>query len=194
MPTTIHRVAPLAAALALTLGANAATAAPIAISGTLERGNGPAGPVGRCAALTPPALTIVNNNVGTNVARGTSNLGAFALEASECIRFPPGIGFDGRFEIFFDEGGRIFGTRTSTNTPVGPPGLFDIVGTFLVTGGGGRFAGATGTLIETARLDRSNPVRATTSGTFVGTLEVPAPGMLALFGLGAAGLASRRRA
>lgn len=191
--TPCRALAGLALAAALTATVTAASAADLAFSGTLVRGNQPASPVGRCAALDPPALTINNNNIAPNYARGTSSFGDFELLATECIRFPPGIGFDGRFELFFDNGS-IFGTRTSALTPIGP-GLFGILGTFTITGGTGRYGEASGTLIETGTLDRTNPAFATTEGVLEGFVTVGEPGAMLLFagGFGVLGLGLGRR-
>ena len=180
----------LAIALAATALATPAFAATFDISGTIIRSNAPASPVGRCAALAPPALTIINNNEGANIARGTSNVGDFDLDASECRR-PPGPSFDGIFALLFDDGGSLFGTRSSVATPISP-GLFSFVGTFLIDGGTGRFGGATGTLTEIATVDFRDPLIVRTNGTFAGVFQVPEPAAMALFGLGALALGGRR--
>jgi len=191
---TRRRLTLLLLSVVLGFTAAPALAIPVPFSGTITRSNPLAGPIGRCASLDPPALTIINNNEGDNIAVGTSSLGDFTFTASECIRFPPGISFDGIFEILFDDGGTIFGTRSSVPTPTPTPGLISFVGTVLVAGGTGQFEGATGSFVENGILDRRAPDVATTEGTFEGTLNIiPEPAAIGLFGLGGLALVVMRR-
>lgn len=166
-----------------------AQAAPIAISGTISRSNPGALPGERCA----PALTVINNNLGSNYALGTSNLGAFTVDASACIRFPvPTRTFDGVWTWTFARG-TLFGTTFSDVTPTATPGILAIEGVYTITGGTGYFGGATGTITERGTLDRSALPIAVAVGDFTGLVDVPEPAAAGVLGLGGLALLRRRR-
>jgi hypothetical protein len=92
---------------------------------------------GRCSA---PALTVTITD-----APGTLNpFGAASTTQSHCVT-PPSLDFtDGIFTFTFASGGSFSGTYSGTLVPIAPPVSFGIIGTFIITGGTGNFAGATG--------------------------------------------------
>ncbi len=181
------------AAFALALMASSAAEANIiAFTGTLHRVNPGPAPALRCA----PKLTITNNNLGTNIATGTSSLGGFLETASACIQPPlPTTTTDGLFSFDFGGHNTIFGTGSSVLTFSATPLVFNIAGHFDVTGGTGRYLGVTGSFDEIGTLDRNIPTATVADGRFAGTLDVPEPlGSGLLFsGLVVLGLASHRR-
>lgn len=181
-----------ALACALALAPAAAQARALSFTGSLDRSNPPSGFTGRCA---PAAATVINNNIAPNFSTGTSNLGSFLNTASACINLPltpPGRDtFDGEFTFDFGSGDTLFGTNFSYVRTTLTPRLLTIQGFFTVTGGTGRYSDASGSFEENGTLDFRTAGLALAKGNFTGTINTPAPGMAALFGLGAAGLALR---
>lgn len=181
--------ATLSALIAFT--ATAATAGTMPFSGTFTFINAPAPPTGRCA----PARTITHDNVGNDVAKGTSNLGGFLAPGSACVVLPPPTSvYDGVFDLMFSGGGTIFGTWTSALTPSGTPGLIDEASAFTITGGTGRFGGANGSFNDVGTLDFRTGAAINLS-TFTGSVTVPEPALAGVFALSLGGwvVARRRR-
>jgi hypothetical protein len=184
----MQRFVPILAAAVL--ASLPAAAAPVAFSGSISRVNPGPQPGLRCA----PALTIVNGNSGGSSAGGTSNIGAFSYEGTQCIVPPPTGTFNGLWTMDFGGGVTLKGTNSSVLT-LASPGIFNIAVNYLVTGGTGRFGRATGSFDETGTLDRRDLSRTVALGDFAGTIQTPTPGGLAFGGLvlGAGMLAARRR-
>jgi hypothetical protein len=76
----------------------------------------------------------------------------------------------GSFEFIAANGDRVFADSLGQATPTGTPNLVSIVEILTITGGTGRFADATGTVISTRLLDQ---VTGDTSGSFDGTIVIP---------------------
>jgi hypothetical protein len=90
-------------------------------------------PEDRCPVLTVEIL-------GTGNA---THLGRYTTEQSHCAA-PPSLAFtDGEFTFTAASGDQIRGTYFGEFVPLDPP-LFTIDGHFSITGGTGRFTGATG--------------------------------------------------
>ena len=186
----IKRTILLAAIALAAIAGTAANARTFTFDGSLYRSNPGPTPGLRCA----PKLTIVNNNVGTNIATGTSTIGDFLETATACIVPPlPTTTTDGLFSFDFGDG-TIYGTTSSLLTFSATPLVFNIAGHFDVTGGTGRYYGFAGSFDETGTLDRTGPL-AVAIGTFTGTLSVAEPlgGGLLLGGLLGLGLAVRKK-
>ncbi|HSL44000.1 MAG TPA: hypothetical protein VK897_11255 [Anaerolineales bacterium] len=64
----------------------------------------------------------------------------------------------------------IFGAGSGQGTPTGMPGIVSIVETYTITGGTGRFEGATGNFTVERLIDRAT---LTSSGTISGTIVLP---------------------
>ena len=99
-----------------------------------------------------------------------SHLGRFTLVAPHRVDTNTG-GAAGTFTITAANGDRLTGDFTGASTPIELPNLFAIVETARITGGTGRFTGATGGFIMKRVVDLSSPF---TSGTFEGTISSPA--------------------
>ena len=67
-------------------------------------------------------------------------------------------------------GDSIYASGTGQATPTGTPGVVTIIGNFMITGGTGRFEGASGTFTVDRVLDQTTGV---TSGTISGTIVLP---------------------
>jgi hypothetical protein len=164
----------------------------VSFVGTLTRSNPPSGPGGRCA----PAFTIVNDPI-LYTSTGTSNLGSFLNTASACmVPPPPTVSYDGIWRFDYADGSSLYGTSGSILTASGIPEVLNIDGSFVVTGGTGRFLGATGEFRELGTLDRRDPSVAIALGSFEGTLDitpVPEPAGWALSLAGLALLAALKR-
>jgi hypothetical protein len=98
-------------------------------------------------------------------------LGQFTMTSTGTVYIPTrtGVGL-GATEFTAANGDQIFATGTGQGTPIAGTNLLAIVETRTITGGTGRFAGATGSI----RLERVlDPVLSTSTGTFEGTVILP---------------------
>ncbi len=137
----------------------------------------------------------VSFNPDNSTAQGTSNFGDFGPSQSHCIA--PGQPYAGTFDFVFDLGDMFSGTTAGYMTPTATPLLFNSFVTYTVTGGTGRFAGATGTIKGVGLLDRA-PMRPVNDLNLSGSLNIaavpePASWAMMVIGFGAAGAALRRR-
>lgn len=177
----------------LTASATTASAATLIFSGTRSNTDAPGPPAARCGARS----TISIRNSANSTSTGTSNFGAFDATLSHCIQLPLPAAYDlGDFLLQFASGDTLFGTQ-SGNLTVGTPGVFNNLQNYVVTGGTGLFAGATGTFTGTGTLSFLNgPPHG--EQTFRGTLDLPAvpepaTWMMMVAGFGLAGASLRRR-
>jgi hypothetical protein len=150
---------------------------------------------GRCTA--PALMLVISPDIG--LTGGTSNLGAFTAEGSACLTFPFPVPIeDGIFTFMFEDGDTLFGTFSGEGMRViTPEGRFiSNTQTYVVTGGTGDFAGATGGFFEIGK-GMSTGVSAVTNYTFEGTITapglvaVPEPGTLVLLSTSLLGMAVR---
>lgn len=196
------RMTASAVALALTV-ALPADAATRLFSGTRANVNILNAPgTGRCAPLNT-----VNIAPGLLSSTGTSNFGDYASTQSHCIAGPPTPAIpvrdvtDGQFEYAFAAGDAFFGTYSGTGTLAN--GVITGIENLIVTGGTGRFLGASGNVLAQGTLAFApNPNGmgnvGVFDGTVLGTLNLPAVpepatwGMM-IGGFGLVGGATRRR-
>ncbi len=199
----MNRLGVSAAALGMAL-ATAAHGTTLAFSGTFTNTNAPGAPGGRCAVAT---VTI--SNTAPFSASGTSNFGAFTAVQSHCldsgpplaVGAPPTPYYDGLFTYSFATGATLSGTYTGVLTNGGSFGLVDNVQDFVVTGGTGQFAHATGMFTGNGDIrfgmGRPTATLTITDGLIdVGAVPEPATWGLMIAGFGASGamLRNRRRA
>lgn len=169
--------------------------------GTFTNSNPPASTGGRCSGLT---VTI--GNFGPFYAHGTSNFGAFTANESHCLAGPPPVAIgapdrpytDGLFDFDFASGGTLFGTYVGILSNAGSFGLVSNIQDFVVTGGTGRFLGASGSFRGEGQIAfLPGPPTATltfTSGNiFAPGVPEPYAWMMLITGFGFAGLAMRRQ-
>lgn len=187
-------VATIAAGLTTpTLGAS--------FTGTFANSNPPAATGGRCSLLT-----VSIGNFGPFYAAGTSNFGGFTASQSHCLAGPPPLAVgapdrpytDGLFNFDFASGGTLFGTYAGLLSNAGSPGLVLNSQDFIVTGGTGRFLGASGNFRGDGQITFLNgPPAATLSFTegniFAPGVPEPATWAMLITGFGLAGLIMRRR-
>lgn len=152
------------ALLGAIFAASPAMSQSLPFNGTRENVNPVAPPGGRCV---PPYFNTVNIAPGALSSTGTSNISNFTSTQSHCITSPPPTSLvDGLFTYRFEAGDTIFGTYTGNVTTSATPGSFSAVENLIITGGTGRFIGASGTISDNGVLQFANG-----NGIFQGTLS-----------------------
>ncbi len=184
---------------ALALAAVSPTSAgTLSFNGTFVNTNPPAAPGGRCSGLT------VNiGNFGPFYATGTSNLGSFTSVQSHCLDSGPPITvgapdtpyYDGLFTYSFAGGATLFGTYIGLLSNAGTMGVIDNVQNFVVTGGTGRFANASGSFLGTGTIRFAGGPPSATLTFSEAAIAVPEPATWGLMTVGfmAVGIAIRSR-
>ena len=114
-------------------------------------------------AVQFPALTVAGIGAGN-----ATQLGKFTMTYDAVVNLVTRVGI-GSFEFVAANGDRLFVDTLGQATPTGTPNVVSIVEILTITGGTGRFAGASGTLISTRLLDQ---VTGNTSGSFDGTIVI----------------------
>jgi hypothetical protein len=114
-------------------------------------------------AVQFPTLTVAG--IGTGNA---TQLGKFAMSYDAEVNLLTHVGI-GTVEFIAANGDRVFADILGQSTPTGTPNVVSIVEILTITGGTGRFANATGTVISTRLLDQ---VTGNTSGSFDGTIDI----------------------
>lgn len=114
--------------------------------------------------VVPPYAYVNANGVGNATQLG---LFTYALQAK---LFLPTLTADVSATLTASNGDMIFGEGLGQGTLTGTPGLVSIVETYTITGGTGRFAGATGNFIVERLIDRATFA---SSGTISGTVLLP---------------------
>jgi len=175
--------------------------ASLPFTGSFANTNAPGASGGRCAALT-----VSIRNSAPFSAVGTSNFGSFSSNQSHCLDGPPPIApgsaerpyYNGLFAYSFASGDTLIGTYTGVLTNAGAFGLVDNVQTFLVTGGTGLFANATGSFLGTGQLRfAEGPPSATLTisrgAITLGAVPEPATWGMMILGFGAMGATYRKQ-
>ena len=114
-------------------------------------------------AVQFPIVTIAGS--GTGVA---TQLGKFTMTYAAEVNLLTRVGI-GSVEFIAANGDRLFADILGQSTPTATPNVVSIVEILTITGGTGRFADATGTVISTRLLDQ---VTGDTSGSFEGTIVI----------------------
>ena len=122
-------------------------------------------------AFDPPPsafFSVSFEDVGGNA----TELGRFTLEAPHRVNTSTGTAA-GSLEFIAANGDRLTADFTGSSGPTETPDVFAIVETASVTGGTGRFAGATGSFIVERLV---NLATSYTTGSFEGTISSPGAG------------------
>ncbi|HEV3261660.1 MAG TPA: hypothetical protein VG013_32725 [Gemmataceae bacterium] len=114
--------------------------------------------------LAPPFLSVDIEATGK-----ATHLGRFALDIPHVVKVANGTA-TGSYEFTAANGDTLFADFTGTARPTATPGVLYIEETATITGGTGRFAGATGSFAVERLFDT---VAGTTIGSFEGTISSP---------------------
>ena len=112
-------------------------------------------------AVVFPTLSV--NGTGSGNA---THLGNFTMTYEAEVNLLTRVGI-GSIELIAANGDRVFADFVGQSTPTGTPNVVSIVETATITGGTGRFAGATGNFVIMRTLDQ---ITGSTSGFFDGTI------------------------
>jgi len=104
----------------------------------------------------------------TGVGTAT-HLGLFTYHL-EAELYIPTLTASASATVIAANGDMIFGEGSGQGTPTGTPGIVSIVETYTITGGTGRFAGATGNFTVERLINRATFA---SSGTISGTIVLP---------------------
>ena len=170
-----------------------ASAATVAFTGTRSNADAPGAAAARCG----PRLTISIRNSVNSSSTGMSNFGAFDPTLSHCILLPLPAPYDlGEFLFDFASGNTLSGTYSGMLT-FNAPGIFNNVQNYVVTGGTGIFAGASGSFVGTGTLGLTTGIPRGEQ-SFRGSINAPAvpeaaSWMMMIMGFGVVGVTLRRR-
>jgi hypothetical protein len=114
------------------------------------------------AAVDPQTDAVLVEATGN-----ATQLGAFAVSVPHLVNTPTRMAA-GTYEFTAANGDTITARFTGVANPTATPGVIAIVETATITGGTGRFAGATGSFITERLFDR---IAGTTTGSFQGTIS-----------------------
>lgn len=174
----------LAVLAALIAGTGASPVAAAVFTGSVVT-NGFAGPDASCAPLP------FRGTVPTGAA--SSNLGSFDYTHNVCLAGVSGPVSGGFLFTFAD--GTLFGNLTGTNSFGGSPGLAILDWAYAITGGTGRFAGASGGFKGIGTSQAPPPVLITLQfdgEVFAPGVPEPASWAFMMTGFGVIGAAMRR--
>ena len=143
----------LAALAVLGLASSAAAAAQVPFKGSLD------------GVVTHTPIDALHDQV----EEGTVTRRSSAVHANSHRNHANGTAI-GSYEFTAANGDTLFGDFTGQATPTATPGVLYIVEMVTITGGTGRFAGASGSFICERLFDR---IAGTTSGSFEGTISSP---------------------
>ena len=129
-------------------------------------------PGGRCV---PTFANTVAFGPGDISSTGTTNLGTIAETASFCVNSaPPTDILDGQFTIRFRGGDSITGSFDGRAEATAAPNVFAATRNFTISGGTGRFVGASGAFTNIGQLAIGAMGIATTTGTIDGQISASA--------------------
>ena len=115
-------------------------------------------------AVQFPILTVVGSGAGI-----ATQLGKFTMTYAAEVNLLTRVGI-GSVEFIAANGDRLFADILGQSTPTATPNLISIVEILTITGGTGRFADATGSVISERLKDQAT---GNTSGSFDGTIAIP---------------------
>jgi hypothetical protein len=112
--------------------------------------------------LTPPFVSVL-----VEAAGNATHLGQFSLAIPHVVNRATRTAV-GSYEFTAANGDTLFADFTGQSAPTATPGVLSIVEIATITGGTGRFAGATGGFISERLFDS---IAGTTIGSFEGTIS-----------------------
>ena len=118
------------------------------------------------------SLDFTNPPIMTSTASGSGNathLGRYTLSWEVEVNLETITG-SGTSRFVAANGDSLYTVGTGQATPTDEPNVFHVVETLIITGGTGRFAGASGTINTDRIVDLTTGV---TSGTISGTIMLP---------------------
>jgi hypothetical protein len=115
--------------------------------------------------VTPPTMF-----VDATASGNATQLGAFTMSFQAEVFLPTLFAAFESATLVAADGSSLFGEGSGQGTLTGTPGIVSIVETYTITGGTGRFAGATGNFTVQRLIDRATLA---SSGTINGTIVLP---------------------
>ena len=115
--------------------------------------------------VTPPTMLIDATGSGN-----ATQLGAYTMSFQAEVYLPTLFAAFENATLVAADGAKIFAEGSGQGTLTGTPGIVSIVETYTITGGTGRFAGATGNLTVERLIDRATLI---SSGSITGTIVLP---------------------
>jgi len=115
--------------------------------------------------VTPPTMFIDATGSGN-----ATQLGVYTISFQAEVYLPTLFAAFETATLVAADGAQIFAEGSGQGTPTGTPGIVSIVETYTITGGTGRFAGATGNFTVERLIDRATFA---SSGTISGTIVMP---------------------
>lgn len=99
-----------------------------------------------------------------------TQLGLFTYSLQTEVYLPTLFAASASATLVAADSSSLFGAGSGQGTPTENPGVVSIVETYTITGGTGRFAGATGNFTVKRLIDRATLA---SSGTIIGTIMLP---------------------
>jgi hypothetical protein len=115
--------------------------------------------------VTPPTMLVDATGSGN-----ATQLGSFTMSFHTEVFLPTLFAASESATLVAADGSSLFGEGSGQGTLTGTPGIISIVETYTITGGTGRFAGATGSFTVERLADRATGI---SSGTINGTIVLP---------------------
>lgn len=115
--------------------------------------------------VTPPTMFVDATGSGN-----ATQLGSFTMSFQGEVFLPTLFAASESATLVAADGSSIFGEGSGQGTLTGTPGIVLIVETYAITGGTGRFAGASGSFTVERLVDRAT---LTSSGTINGNIVLP---------------------
>ena len=118
------------------------------------------------------ALDLVNMRMAVTATGSGSaaHLGRFAVTYSVTVDLITSAGSGASTQLVAADGSTLYALGHGQGTPTGTPNEFIVVEFYTITGGIGRFEGATGSFVETRRVNIGTGF---TSGDIQGTIVLP---------------------
>jgi hypothetical protein len=115
--------------------------------------------------VTPPTMFVDATGSGN-----ATQLGAYTMSFQGEVYLPTLFAASESATLEAADGSKIFAEGSGQGTLTATPGIVSIVETYTITGGTGRFAGATGSFTVERLVDRGTLI---SSGTISGTIVIP---------------------